>query len=113
MTSAIHTSGWHVAQRPAADALIGVVGAGVMGAGIAQVAAQAGHPVRLLDVREGAAAAALAQIGKGLDGLVNKGRMEAEERAAIMARIQPARQTAELAEATLVIEVIIEKLEPK
>ncbi len=113
MTNAMQTSGWHVAQRPAAEALIGVVGAGVMGAGIAQVAAQAGHPVRLLDVREGAAAAALAQIGKGLDGLVNKGRMEAEERAAIMARIQPARQAAELADATLVIEVIVEKLEPK
>ncbi|MFH7041136.1 3-hydroxyacyl-CoA dehydrogenase [Paucibacter sp. JuS9] len=94
-------------------ALIGVVGAGVMGAGIAQVAAQAGHPVRLLDVREGAAAAAIAQTAKGLDGLVAKGRMTAEERDAVIARIQPAIATAELADAALVIEVIVEKLEPK
>ncbi|MDM4768010.1 3-hydroxyacyl-CoA dehydrogenase [Pelomonas sp. SE-A7] len=94
-------------------ALVGVIGAGVMGAGIAQVAAQAGHPVLLLDVREGAAAAAITQTAKGLDGLVAKGRMEAAERDAVMARIQPAAATAELAGAALVIEVIIEKLEPK
>jgi len=113
MTDSLKSSTWQIARLPAAEALIGVVGAGVMGAGIAQVAAQAGHPVCLLDVREGAAAAALAQIGKGLDGLVNKGRMEAAERAEIMARIQPARLASELAQATLVIEVIVEKLEPK
>ena len=63
-------SDWIVAKQPAAEAAVGVIGAGVMGAGIAQVAAQAGHPVLLLDVREGAAAAAIAQIAKGLDGLV-------------------------------------------
>lgn len=102
---------WRVMREP--GALVGVVGAGVMGAGIAQVAAQAGHAVRLLDVREGAAAAAIAQTAKGLDGLVAKGRMEQAERDAVLARIQPASVTAELAEAALVIEVIVEKLEPK
>lgn len=107
------TTNWTVASAPAGEARIGVVGAGVMGAGIAQVAAQAGHPVQLLDVREGAAVAAIAQIAKGLDGLVAKGRMEAAEREAVLARIQPASATAELAGASLVVEVIIEKLEPK
>jgi 3-hydroxybutyryl-CoA dehydrogenase len=102
---------WRVATEP--GALVGVVGAGVMGAGIAQVAAQAGHEVRLLDVREGAAEAAIASIAKGLDGLVAKGRMEGSEREAVLARISPATVTAELAAAALVIEVIIEKLEPK
>jgi len=102
---------WRVAG--AEPALIGVVGAGIMGAGIAQVAAQAGHEVRLLDVREGAAEAAIAQIAKGLDGLVAKGRMEGSQREALLARIAPASVTAELADAALVIEVIIEKLEPK
>ncbi|MDN3918689.1 3-hydroxyacyl-CoA dehydrogenase [Roseateles violae] len=105
------TSSWRIAAQPAAA--VGVVGAGIMGAGIAQVAAQAGHPVRLLDVREGAAAAAIANIAKGLDGLVAKGRMEAGERDAVLARIAPASATAELAEAALVVEVIVEKLEPK
>jgi len=102
---------WRVAAE--AGAPVGVIGAGVMGAGIAQVAAQAGHAVQLLDVREGAAAAAIASIAKGLDGLVAKGRMEAAERAAVLARISPASRTAELAGAALVIEVIVEKLEPK
>ncbi len=102
---------WRVAAEP--GALVGVVGAGVMGAGIAQVAAQAGHAVRLLDVREGAAASAIAQIAKGLDGLVAKGRMEGRQRDEIMSRIEPASATTELAGAALVIEVIVEKLEPK
>ncbi|MBB2486704.1 3-hydroxyacyl-CoA dehydrogenase [Mitsuaria sp. WAJ17] len=104
---------WAVASKPAAEALVGVIGAGVMGAGIAQVAAQAGHPVRLMDVREGAAAAAHAQIAKALEGLVVKGRMDATEREAVLARIHPVSAMADLAGAALVVEVIIEKLEPK
>ena len=102
---------WAVAGSEPAP--IGVVGAGIMGAGIAQVAAQAGHTVKLLDVREGAAAAAIAGIAKALDGLVLKGRMEAGTREAVLARLSPATATAELADAALVIEVIVEKLEPK
>ena len=105
------TTEWLVAaQQPA---LIAVVGAGIMGAGIAQVAAQAGHEVLLLDLREGAAAAAIAQIGQALEGQVAKGRMTAADRAALLARIKPAAALAELAQAALVIEVIVEKLEPK
>ena len=107
------TGSWRVATAPAAQAPVAVIGAGVMGAGIAQVAAQAGHPVQLMDLREGAAVAAIAQIGKALDGLVTKGRMEAAEREAVMGRLSPAAATAELKEAALVIEVIVEKLEPK
>ncbi|QPF75848.1 3-hydroxyacyl-CoA dehydrogenase [Roseateles sp. DAIF2] len=106
-------SDWIVAKRPAGEAMVGVIGAGVMGAGIAQVAAQAGHEVRLLDAREGAAEAAIAQIAKSLDGLVAKGRMEGGQREALLARIQPASAVAELADVALVVEVIVEKLEPK
>lgn len=113
MSDEMQMQGWRVASEPAASAVIGVVGAGVMGAGIAQVAAQAGHPVRLLDVREGASAHAIAQTAKALDGLVAKGRMVQGERDAVMARISPAAQIAELADCALVVEVIIEKLEPK
>ena len=107
------TGSWRVASAPAARAPVAVIGAGVMGAGIAQVAAQAGHPVQLMDLREGAAAAAIAQIGKALDGLVAKGRLEAAEREAVMGRLSAASATAELRDAALVIEVIVEKLEPK
>lgn len=107
------TGNWRIASAAAAQAPVAVIGAGVMGAGIAQVAAQAGHPVQLMDLREGAAAAAIAQIGKALDGLVTKGRMEAAEREAVMGRLAPAGSTAELKDAALVVEVIVEKLEPK
>lgn len=104
---------WRVASAAAADAPVAVIGAGVMGAGIAQVAAQAGHPVQLMDLREGAAQAAITKIGQTLDTLVGKGRMGAEERDAVMSRLQPAAAVADLAGAALVVEVIIEQLEPK
>jgi 3-hydroxybutyryl-CoA dehydrogenase len=93
--------------------LIGVVGAGTMGAGIAQTAAAAGHQVRLFDLRPEAAAAACAHIGAALVKLVDKGRMRASERAEILERIVPADGLAQMAEAVLVVEVIVEQLEAK
>ncbi|MES2257114.1 MAG: 3-hydroxyacyl-CoA dehydrogenase [Pseudomonadota bacterium] len=97
----------------AAGQMVGVVGAGTMGAGIAQVAAAAGHPVRLLDARAGAAQAAHAQIGKSLAALVDKGRLNAGERDSLLARIVPAASMADLADAAIVIEVIVEDLVAK
>ena len=63
-----------------------VVGAGIMGAGIAQVAAQAGHAVKLFDTREGAAATAVAKLastldGPGCQGQARRGRGQARRRA--------------------------------
>ena len=92
---------------------IGVVGAGVMGIGIAQIAALAGHPVRLLDAREGAAEAAIAKLGDTLAGLVAKGKLAAEAREQALARLGVARSAAELAGCGCVIEAIVELLEPK
>ncbi|MBB5206216.1 3-hydroxybutyryl-CoA dehydrogenase [Inhella inkyongensis] len=92
---------------------IAVVGAGVMGIGIAQIAALAGHPVQLLDAREGAAAAAIAKLADTLAGLVAKGKLEASAREQALARLQPAGSLADLAGSALVIEVIVELLEPK
>jgi 3-hydroxybutyryl-CoA dehydrogenase len=92
---------------------IGVVGAGVMGIGIAQIAALAGHPVRLLDAREGAAEAAIAKLGDTLAGLVAKGKLTAEVRGQALARLGVARSAAELADCGCVIEAIVELLEPK
>ena len=51
------------------DAIVAVIGAGAMGGGIAQVAAQAGHPVRLFDTRIGAAERARDAIGQTLSAL--------------------------------------------
>ncbi|MFG6448028.1 3-hydroxyacyl-CoA dehydrogenase [Roseateles sp. BYS180W] len=107
------TSPWRIAHAPAAQAPVAVIGAGVMGAGIAQVAAQSGHPVRLYDTRPEAAQLAIQQIGAALDKLVEKGRLAANERDSTLARLQPAAALEELSDAALVIEVIVEKLEPK
>lgn len=104
---------WRITSAAPADAPVAVIGAGVMGAGIAQVAAQAGHPVQLMDLREGAAQAAIDKIGQALAALVSKGRMADEERAAVMARLRPAASVDDLADAALVVEVIIEQLAPK
>jgi 3-hydroxybutyryl-CoA dehydrogenase len=68
-------------------AIIGVVGAGAMGAGIAQVAAAAGHRVVLSDAMAGATAKARASLGAGLAKLVEKGKLDAPRRDALLDRI--------------------------
>ncbi|MEO0004225.1 MAG: hypothetical protein RLZZ22_1917, partial [Pseudomonadota bacterium] len=93
--------------------LVAVIGAGAMGAGIAQVAAQAGHPVRLLDNRPGAAEQAVAGIRAQLAKLADKGRLTPEAAQAAAERLSAAASNAELADAGLVIEAIVENLEVK
>jgi len=69
---------------------LAVIGAGQMGSGIAQVAAQAGIRVALVDVSLPAAEKGVAKIAAGLGRLVEKGKITAEQRDAILANIQPA-----------------------
>lgn len=95
------------------SAVVAVVGAGAMGAGIAQVAAQAGHPVRLLDNRPGAAAAAIENIRAQFAKLADKGKLSAADAAAAGARLQAADSLADLAGCALVVEAIVENLEAK
>jgi 3-hydroxybutyryl-CoA dehydrogenase len=95
------------------SAAVAVIGAGTMGAGIAQVAAAAGHRVFLYDVAVGAVARGLAGVKAGLDRLVERKRMSAADRDALLARIAPAETLDELAGAGLVIEAVIEKLSVK
>lgn len=95
------------------SSVVAVIGAGAMGAGIAQVAAQAGHPVLLFDTREGAAAQAIAGIDRQLARLVDKGKLDAGQRSAIAARLQPAASVEALADAGLVIEAIVENIDIK
>ncbi|WP_028878017.1 3-hydroxyacyl-CoA dehydrogenase PaaH [Terasakiella pusilla] len=92
---------------------IGVIGAGTMGAGIAQVAAQAGHEVWLYDLSAAAVDAGLHHISTGLDKLVARGKMTSDHKDAVMGRLKPAKDLAQLANAALVVEVIVEKLDVK
>jgi 3-hydroxybutyryl-CoA dehydrogenase len=95
------------------DAVVGIVGAGAMGAGIAQVAAVAGHRVRLLDAREGAAAQAVGQIRATLARLADKGRITRADAEAAAERLSAVARIGELAPARLVVEAIVERLDAK
>lgn len=92
---------------------VAVIGAGAMGAGIAQVAATAGHEVSLVDAVPGAAARAVERLASTLARLVHKGRLDATEADAIAARVHPVEALADLPECGLVIEAVPEDLELK
>jgi len=99
----------------AETAYVGVLGAGAMGSGIAQVAALAGHPVVLQDLDEGAVARARAGIGKALAREVEKGRLTSGARDAAGERIRyvAGADLRPFAPCELVIEAIVEQLGPK
>ncbi|MGW4511329.1 3-hydroxyacyl-CoA dehydrogenase [Streptomyces sp. NPDC004393] len=92
---------------------VAVVGTGTMGQGIAQVALVAGHPVRLYDVAPGRAQEAAAAIGARLDRLVEKDRLTPAERDGARARLLPVENLAELADCSLVVEAVLERLDAK
>jgi len=92
---------------------IGVIGAGTMGHGIAQVAAGAGFEVRLVDIAEAALERGVAKIGKGFDRMLAKNKVTAEERAAALARLTTSTELSSLSNADLVIEAAVEKLDVK
>lgn len=92
---------------------IGVLGAGQMGRGIAQVAATTGMKVYLADISESAAQAGRAKIESQLGRLVDKGKIDAAKRDAIVAQIHPVGGISALAECDLAVEAVSEKLELK
>jgi 3-hydroxybutyryl-CoA dehydrogenase len=92
---------------------VGVLGAGLMGHGIAQVSAQAGYDVVLCDIDDGALQKGVGRIEKQLDRAVDKGKATREEADAVRARIQTTTGYAELAGCDLVLEAITESLERK
>ncbi|MFY9352501.1 MAG: 3-hydroxyacyl-CoA dehydrogenase NAD-binding domain-containing protein [Sphingobium sp.] len=95
------------------NALIAIVGAGTMGAGIAQVAAAAGHSVVILDTSADALARGQETVAKSLAGAVKRGKIDAAEASAIEARMQWTTDRTAAAPAALVIEAIIERLDAK
>ena len=92
---------------------IGVVGAGTMGGGIAQVLIKSGCSVTLNDVAENFLAKATDRIAKGLARDVEKGRMTAEERDAALGRLKTTTDLSALAAADFVIEAVVETIESK
>ena len=93
--------------------IIGVIGAGQMGAGIAQVSAQAGYPVLLSDVDLARAEAGREGIARSLARLVEKEKITAEAREATLARIEPVASVEAFGACTLVIEAATEREEIK
>lgn len=92
---------------------VGVVGAGQMGSGIAQVVAQAGLDVLLMDMNQSAADAGKAKIDAALSNLVRKGKLEDNERVALLGRITPVSRYEELSSIDLMIEAATEDLAVK
>ncbi len=94
-------------------AIVAVVGSGAMGAGIAQVAAAAGHTVKLFDNRPEAATQAVAGLRAQFMKLADKGKISLEAANAAAGRLVVALELTELADAGLVVEAIVENLQAK
>lgn len=95
------------------DAPIGVVGAGTMGTGIAQVGAGGGLDVKLFDAVDGAADRAVSRIGDALARSVERGRITQDAATATLRRLEPVAALDDLADCFMVIEAAPEKLELK
>ncbi len=93
--------------------IIGIVGAGLMGRGIAQIAAQAGFDVRLVDAKPGAATDAKGSIADVLRGLVAKGRLTQTSAEGAIARIVLPDSTQGLSGCSILVEAIVERLDAK
>lgn len=98
---------------PKENLAIGVIGAGAMGRGIAQVAATGGMTVLLMDSRPEIVADAVKSIEKALARLKEKGTIDQAAMDQAMGRIQPVQNVKQLADCRLVIEAVIENLDVK
>jgi len=92
---------------------VGVVGAGLMGSGIAEISAKAGYDVLVREVDDDASAKGLGRIERSLNRAVEKEKLTADERDAALGRIAFTTEVDALADRDLVIEAIVENLEAK
>jgi 3-hydroxybutyryl-CoA dehydrogenase len=92
---------------------VGIVGSGIMGSGIAEVAARTGHEVVLRSRRQETADAMLASLEKSLAKQVERGKLEAAERDATLSRVTATSNLHELSACDLVVESIVEDLDAK
>ncbi len=93
--------------------IIGVIGAGTMGSGIAQVAAQCGHSVYLMDANVEQLERAKTGVSKSMDKLVEKGKFTVDQKSSIESNIHYVAQLEALSRCDLIIEAIVEKMEVK
>ena len=92
---------------------VGVLGCGLMGSGIAQVCAQAGYDTVVREVSDALCERGLGGIGKQLGKAVEKGKLAAEERDAIVGRLRGTTRLEDLADCDLIIEAVVENLDLK
>ncbi|HVP79856.1 MAG TPA: 3-hydroxyacyl-CoA dehydrogenase [Thermodesulfobacteriota bacterium] len=89
---------------------VGVLGAGAMGSGIAQAVAQAGVPVKMMDLSEVLVRGGVEKIGKTLSRSVEKGKLSSQQKEEILKRIEPSLDPKDLIECGLIIEAVFEDL---
>ena len=92
---------------------VGICGSGIMGSGIAEVAAKAGFDVVLRSRKQATADATIAKLEKSLAKQVEKGRLSEEDRDAVLARVTGTELISDLADCDLIIESVVEDLETK
>jgi len=92
---------------------VGVVGAGTMGNGIAQVFAASGFPVRMRDVGQAQLDRGMSSIQKSLGKFVEKGKLSAEDSEAALGRIETTTELGDMADCDLVVEAIFENFDAK
>jgi 3-hydroxybutyryl-CoA dehydrogenase len=97
----------------ARDATVAIFGAGAMGAGIAQVAAQAGHRVQLFDARIGAVDEARRRLAETFATLASRGKMSEADARAATGRLETIHAVGDAVSAKLVVEAIVEDLDAK
>lgn len=95
------------------NALVGIIGAGAMGSGIAQIAAQSGHEVILYDLSEDSLSLSDAKLQKVMNRLVEKEKFTAEEATAIQARITRTSKLEDIKDCSLIVEAIVENIDVK
>jgi len=92
---------------------IGILGCGLMGSGIAQIAAQAGYDVTVREITAELYERGFKRIGKSLDKFVEKDKMSAADRDAAMKRLQGTTELGDLKDADLIIEAVVENFDEK
>jgi 3-hydroxybutyryl-CoA dehydrogenase len=100
-------------MKPEEVRKVGVVGAGIMGSGIVEVCAKAGMDVAFVEIDEEHVERARQSIEKSLDRAVEKGKLEATDRDAAVARISGSTSLEDLADADLVVEAVTEDMDTK
>ncbi len=93
--------------------IVGIIGAGAMGSGIAQVCAQAGHVVYLFDVNQSVVIGALTKMAHGFDKLIEKGKFTRDQVAHILGNIKASGSLSDMKDCDFVIEAVVENLKIK